>query len=99
MTSNSSPPTLVADFINHPLSIWIEATFGLATEGDKLVRAVPLAVDGPDGGAAALAAATGVDQNRCSDAIRAQLMAGYEVLNPDTGFTSSSAEATPCTRR
>ena len=68
------------------MSIWIESTFGLRNEDDRIVRATPAALDGPGGGAAQLEAATGVDFERCRDLVRAQLMAGYEVINPTTGF-------------
>jgi superfamily II DNA/RNA helicase len=73
-------------FVNDPLSIWVESTFGLRPEGERVVRATPLALDGPTGGAARLAALTGGEQERCADAIRSQLMAGYDVTLPATGF-------------
>lgn len=79
-------PATFTQFVDDPLSIWIEATFGLRVEGDRLVRATPLALDGSDGGAARLAAVTGLDLALCRDAIRAQLMAGYDVQNPATDF-------------
>ena len=82
-----SRPTTFDAFVADPLSVWIEATFGLRVEDDRLVRATPLALDGPE----RRRGATGrPDRARrraaASDAIRAQLMAGYEVLNPATGF-------------
>ncbi len=73
-------------FVSDPLSIWIESTFGLQTVDDRVVRAVPSAIDGPKAGAAQLEALTGVEQNRCREMIREQLMAGYDVVNPTTGF-------------
>jgi hypothetical protein len=87
VAGGAPPPTTYPEFVADPLSVWIEGTLGLTTdEGGRLVRAAPLALDGPQGGAARLAGATGVDLERCRDAIRAQLMGGYAVLNPRTGF-------------
>lgn len=80
------PPTGFEDFVADPLSVWIESTFGLEVEDDRLVRATPLALDGQDGGADRLATATGLDRDECREAVRRQLMAGYDVLNPATGF-------------
>ncbi|MGH9192403.1 MAG: DEAD/DEAH box helicase [Acidimicrobiales bacterium] len=86
LRNGAPPPADHRAFVDDPLSIWIESTFGLQVVGDRLVRATPLALDGPVGGAARLAALTGVDHDRCRKAIRAQLMAGYEVVLPGTGF-------------
>ena len=57
-----------------------------ASVDDRVVRAIPSAIDGPKAGAAQLEALTGVEQNRCREMIREQLMAGYDVANPTTGF-------------
>lgn len=85
LDSARPPPRDLSAFVEDPLSIWIESTFGLHVEDDRLVRAVPLALDGPVGGAARLSVLTGVDHGPCRVAIRSQLMAGYEVLN-EAGF-------------
>ena len=84
--SKAPAPTTFEDFVADPLSIWIESTFGLREEDGRLARAVPLAIDGPNGGSTLLASATGLAEPDCQDAIRSQLMAGYEVRNPVTGF-------------
>lgn len=80
------PPGSFDEFVADPLSVWIESTFGLGVEDDRLVRATPLALNGAGGGADRLASATGFGREECSEAIRRQLMAGYDVLNPATGF-------------
>lgn len=86
LEAGSSPPKDVDAFITDPLSVWIEATFGFRVSDERLLRAIPLALDGPDGGAARLAALAGVERARCSEAIRNQLLAGYDVLHSATGF-------------
>lgn len=86
VASGQPPGADFAAFVDDPLSSWIEATFGLDVEDGRLVRAAPLALDGPSGGAARLSALTGADQTMCRSAIRGQLMAGYAAINPATGF-------------
>lgn len=86
VAGGTPPPATFSAFASDPLSVWIEATFGLKMEGDRLARATPLALDGPQGGSARLAALTGLDLTECREAVRAQLMAGYDVANPTTGF-------------
>lgn len=86
LESRTAPPTTYEDFVADPLSVWIESTFGVRMDEGRLVRAVPLPIDGRRGGAERLAELTKVDLTVCRDAIRAQLMAGYDVLNPTTGF-------------
>jgi ATP-dependent helicase YprA (DUF1998 family)/very-short-patch-repair endonuclease len=77
------------DFINDPLSSWIESTFGLATEPEsgRLIRAIPTSILGENGAAAKLANTTGLEVDLCARAIQNQLLAGYNCEpNPDTGF-------------
>ena len=76
-----SPEGFVAD----PLSGWIESQFGIRHEDDRLVRAVPLPIMGPEGAAKQLSTQTGLDETVCGDAIRAYLLAGNSVKMPDTG--------------
>ena len=75
-------------FVEDPLSRWIESTFGITAEPGtgRLIRAVPRAVRGKEGGAKALSELTGIDEGRCARAIEAQLLVGYRVKQPDTGF-------------
>lgn len=82
------PPTSFEHFINDPLAIWIETTFGLAVEAEsgRLKRAIPLSISGSQGAAQRLATLTGVDEARCVQAIQQSLLAGYQLRHPVTGF-------------
>jgi hypothetical protein len=75
-------------FTRDPLSCWIESTFGISWEPTtgRLVRAEPRTIGGPSGGAADLARLVGVDESRCTECIQEQLLAGYAIKQPDTGF-------------
>ncbi len=88
--STKRPPLNYADFIEDPLSIWIESTFGLTAEAEteRLIRATPISITGDAGAAKQLAALTGVSAERCEQVIRDGLMAGYAEgnLDPRTGF-------------
>ncbi|MBI5780609.1 MAG: DEAD/DEAH box helicase [Rhodocyclales bacterium] len=56
----------------HPLAIWVETTLGLDFRDGKPVRAKPLTVDEA---ADKLAAASGLDRQRCLSALQAFLLA------------------------
>jgi hypothetical protein len=86
--SAAQPPEAYEAFVADPLSQWIESSFGVTTEAitGRLVRAQPRTISGPDGGAAELAALADVSEERCRAAIQEQLLAGYRVRQPDTGF-------------
>ncbi|MPY94717.1 MAG: DEAD/DEAH box helicase [Acidimicrobiia bacterium] len=86
VASGAPPPASFAEFVDDPLSVWIEALFGLRFDDERLVRATPLALDGTGAGAEQLAEATKLDLATCRDAVERQLLAGYDVLNPTTGF-------------
>ncbi|MEZ5144530.1 MAG: DEAD/DEAH box helicase, partial [Acidimicrobiales bacterium] len=73
-------------FVNEPLSTWIETTLGVTERDGRLVRVTPQPIGGSGGAASRLAAATGLDAEDAARAIRRQLLAGYQVTNPDTGF-------------
>ena len=85
------PPRDYQSFIADPLSIWIESTFGVRQEGERLVRTTPRSIshekEGGDGGAAAeLSRLIGVPIERCIVAIQQALLAGYECEpHPETG--------------
>jgi len=81
------PPTEFEAFIEDPLAIWIESTFGLHRESGtgRLIRQTPRSLRGPGGAAIALAEATGVSRDRCEEALQEMLMAGYRCLHPETG--------------
>jgi ATP-dependent helicase YprA (DUF1998 family)/very-short-patch-repair endonuclease len=76
------------EFINDPLSSWIETTFGVTREpgSDRLVRSVPRSIGGDDGAAKQLAGLTGLLQEQCSQSIQQHLLDGYKNLDPVTGF-------------
>ena len=80
--SRAQPPDTPEGFVADPLSCWIESTFGIRHEGDRLVRAVPLPITGPNGAAAQLSAETGIDEPVCAGIIREYLMAGNRVEMP-----------------
>jgi ATP-dependent helicase YprA (DUF1998 family) len=79
-------PAEYDDFVADPLSTWIESTFGLVDEEGRLARATPLAIEGENGGAARLAELTTLRVDACREAIRSQLLAGYEAISPTTKF-------------
>jgi hypothetical protein len=84
----ASVPTHYAAFIAAPMASWLENTFGVQRDLDsgRLVRALQKAIRGDDGAARTLATLTGLDEQRCEDAIRRWLLAGYGcVPDPATG--------------
>ena len=82
------PPTEYDAFVNDPLSIWIETTFGLTSEAEtgRLKRAEPISITGDKGAGKLLADLTGLPVEKCTQAIQEVLLAGYEVLQKDTPF-------------
>ena len=86
--ANNHPPADHQSFIQEPLSIWIENTFGIATEKEsgRLIRSKPRAISGEDGAAKVLSELIDVPLERCEDAIKEGLLAGYHCKNQDTGF-------------
>ena len=75
-------------FITDPLSIWIENTFGIATEKDtgRLIRSKPRCITGENGAALELSELINVPVDRCRDAIQDGLLAGYRCRHPETKF-------------
>ncbi|MGD0949096.1 MAG: DEAD/DEAH box helicase [Candidatus Binatia bacterium] len=83
------PPSRYQAFIEDPLSIWIEGSFGIRAEpkSGRLVRSQSRSVRGSDGAAHELSQVTGLPAERCAEAIEEQLLASYgSEPNPDTGF-------------
>lgn len=77
-------PTGNAEFVAHPLSAWIESTFGLQEKEGRLARQEPRSIWDA---AHELADLTEVDEALCVAAIQKWLLAGYQCEpNPDTGF-------------
>ncbi len=77
--SNYQPPTDYHGYVNDPLSVWIESKFGVRCEpgSQRLVRAQPQSIAGPEGAAADLSRLTGVPVDRCIQAIQDHLQASY----------------------
>ncbi len=76
-------PTEYAAFVAHPLSSWIESTFGLQEKDGRLVRQQPLSIQAA---AKALSQLTGVQEPMCERVIQRWLLAGYRCQpNPTTG--------------
>ncbi len=86
--SDRHPPVDYEAFVNDPLSIWLESTFGIATEADtgRLVRGRPRSITGKEGAAHQLSELTDVGVEQSTQAIEAGLLAGYRCLDPRTGF-------------
>ena len=67
-------------FLAHPLSSWIEDTFGLTRDASgRLLRAQPISISGGDGAAQRLGELTGVPAEQCGSAIQAHLLACYRL--------------------
>jgi len=82
------PPTQYAEFINDPLSIWIENTFGLSQDQTgRLIRSQPKTLIGEEGAAKKLSTATGISEEKSAIVIKKGLLASYNCdPNPNTGF-------------
>jgi len=78
------PPTAYHAFVDHPLSRWIETTFGVIEAEGRLIRQLPRKIGEV---AQALSDLTGVHRDRCAEVIQRWLLAGYQCEpNPATGF-------------
>jgi ATP-dependent helicase YprA (DUF1998 family)/very-short-patch-repair endonuclease len=75
-----------AEFLNDPLSTWIENTFGVTKEigSDRLIRATPSSITGERGAAQKLSKSLELPLARCEEAIMEGLLAGYDVNDPET---------------
>ena len=82
------PPDNYKSFREHPLSAWIETTFGVrAEEGtDRLVRQDPRRLQGDESAAAELATLTSTDPAECEKVLRLFLMKGSELIRPGGRF-------------
>jgi ATP-dependent helicase YprA (DUF1998 family) len=80
ITSNNSAPDNYDEFCNHPLSSWIESTFGVKTEEgtNQLIRQVPRTLRGRGSAAEELALLTSTDIDRCSEVLRKFFLAGAD---------------------
>lgn len=87
LTTAADPAAFTYEqFIADPLSIWIESTIGVSEVGGRLVRQRPRPINGTWGIGGVLADVAGIDETAAGAQIRAQLMAGYKITTPETGF-------------
>ena len=68
------------DFVANPLAAWIEDTFGIKNDGDFLRRQTPITLST---GAEKLSSLTGIETNRCAQAIRDMFQVGSKLRHPD----------------
>ena len=78
------------EFVEDPLSVWIENTFGIRQDEleQRWVRCYPIPITGNEGAAGKLSSLTGVPVEQCVLAIQNRLMAGHDphYKNPLNGF-------------
>ncbi len=81
LNSNAPVPADYETFHNHPLSSWIESTFGVyaETETRPLIRRPPRRLRGQDSASSELAALTSTNPEHCYDVLRGFLMRGSEL--------------------
>jgi ATP-dependent helicase YprA (DUF1998 family) len=79
--TDAQPPESYEDFRLHPLSSWIESTFGVRAEdgSGRLVRQDPRRLQGQNSAAEALAHLTSTDPSRCAAVLRQFLLKGSEL--------------------
>jgi very-short-patch-repair endonuclease len=84
--NQASAPDDYEAFRTHPLSSWIETTFGVSAEPSTgvLVRKKPRPIKGTHGAAHELSAITGVDIDLCFSAIRAFFEKGATLFAPSS---------------
>jgi len=86
LQNNPTPPETYTDFINHPLSSWIESAFGIAQKEGYIVRQIPHSIGGGHGEAKELAKLTNLSKSGCEKVIQNWLMAGYDKIDSNTGL-------------
>ncbi len=76
--STQEPPSDYDAFKAHPISSWIESTFGLLAEEEtgRLMRRTPQRLRGPQGAALALAELAGCDEERAALLLQSFLLKG-----------------------
>ena len=73
-------------FIQDPLSVWVEDTFGITEQEGNLVRTRPKSISGERGAAIGLSELTDQPVEQCIEAIQQALLAGYTCEpHPETG--------------
>ena len=65
-------PTSFNEFVQDPLSVWIESTFGITREDEtgRLIRCIPRTISGDTGAANELAFLAGLDEKPCQKALQ-----------------------------
>ncbi len=87
-TPPTSPdgPVQLNEFLQDPLSSWLESTFGLKSDGARLTRVTPRNIAGPDGAAQELSQLTGLSPELCQQRIQEGYLRAYLCENdPETG--------------
>ncbi len=86
MKSTDAPPENYEAFRSHPLSSWIESTFGVQTEEEtgRLIRNAPQRLRGVDSASAQLAEIAGSDPQRTYELLRAFLLKGSELRRSES---------------
>src|SRR5262249_4440668 len=85
--SNRPFPTKYNEFVNDPLSTWIESHFGVQSDAEgRLIRVQPRSISGSNGAAIELSDLTAVPVDRSASAIENALQASYVCQgDPQTG--------------
>ena len=81
VVANADPPPDYEPFRQHPLSSWIESTFGVTSEDGtgRLIRQRPQRLRGKESAASSLAELTGTDATRCYEVLRKFLTKGAQL--------------------
>lgn len=84
--TQTPPPENYDDFCRHPLTAWIESTFGIRTEdeGNRLIRQEPRSLRGEGSAAEELADLTTTDPGQCADILRRFLLKGSELRRSES---------------
>ena len=89
ITSDTAAPGEYESFRTHPLSSWIESTFGVRTESgsDRLIRQPPRRLRGLDSAATELAKLASSDAEHCYEVLKQFLLRGAELRrSPSSRF-------------
>lgn len=80
---SGTAPSDSDNFLEDPLSSWLESSVGLATDpgAGHLVRSVPRPLRGDSGVSEELAELTGLSEDQCEGAIREALLRGFQIPN------------------
>jgi len=83
-------PVNYREFIQNPLSIWLENTFGIIRdkESGRLKRSKPVSITGEEGAANRLQRVTDIPYETCVAAIQKGLLSGYQCINPHNNLPS-----------